>query len=351
MTLLILLEMENNCKVNISIKVVNDLAIKSPDGRGEIRGYCPVCFCNDADFNIDKGVWYCWQGKHSGRITDGGSYSISEEFSKSKESKLDVVKIRELYYNLTQKYHDKITEDVVEYLNSRGIKNDTISKFKLGFCPTSYFEEYSSDIAEPAGIINKDHPTLANRVIIPYIVNGEVTDLRGRILDTVYHYKKGTPIYKSLSGSYNSRGANYFFNHDIINKYNVLLLTEGEFKALIAAQYGFPIIATPGITKWTDEWTKLLKSKKIILVADNEDVAGQCRYSPCFIQAKTLMLKLPYLKVAILPRGKNEKKVDVDSFILKYGVSAFEKVLRGAIDVDDYVTLEEGKNRWKKKKK
>ena len=107
----------------------------------------------------------------------------------------------------------------------------------------------------------------------------------------------------------------------------------------MAIQYGYPIIATPGIFRWCDEWTELLKDKEVILVPDNEVVSK--RKSPAYLQAKTLSKCLPNLKVAILTRDKNQKKVDLDTYILTKGVKSFDRIIKGAIDVTTYLEIED----------
>jgi DNA primase len=297
-----------------------------------------VCGCRDANFNVAKLVWNCWHCIASGKIIADGSYEIKEVETRPV---LDIPKIRDLYTNLADKFHNTLTNAVREYLKSRGLTDETIEKFKLGFCSTGFYDEYASSVAEDAGIIYQNFPILANRVVIPYFVNSEVTDLRGRIIEPLFNYKKNTPTYLSLFGTYESRGATFLFNHDIIDQCNRVILTEGEFKALVAIQHGFPVVATPGIMRWTEEWTNLLRNKQVVLAADNEKVSK--RRTPAYIQAKTLSKYLPNLKVAILFRDKTENKVDVDSFIINRGVRSFERLIEAAIDVDVYLRLEERK--------
>jgi len=322
--------------VNISLKVVEDLKIRQRR-EDEILGVCPVCSARDCNFNTSKMVYNCWHGGCSGKIIPSAGYEVKEV----KAPVLDIPKIRNLYTSLTDEFHSSLTKSVKDYLKNRGLTDDTINKFKLGFCSTTFYEGYGDKIAEEAGIMIHNYPLLANRVVIPYIFNNETTDLRGRILESIFSYKKNTPTYLSLAGNYESRGAVYFFNHEIIDKNSTIILTEGEFKALVAAQYGFPIIATPGIMRWEKSWTALLKDKEVILAADNELVSK--RRTPAYIQAKMLSKHLPNLKVATLFRRKGEVKMDVDSYIISRGVKSFEVAIKAALPVNDYLEIEERK--------
>ena len=62
--------------VNIGIELVQDLKIRQRR-EGEILGVCPVCGCRDANFNVDKLVWRCFD--ESALITtDNGIIPIKD---------------------------------------------------------------------------------------------------------------------------------------------------------------------------------------------------------------------------------------------------------------------------------
>lgn len=327
--------------VNISISVVDDLKIRSRRNN-EILGVCPACGCRDANFSMDKLVWRCWHCTAKGLIVPKDGYEVKE----IEQPKLDIPSIRKLYTSITEKYHNDLFSDAIDYLKHRGLTKETIDRFKLGFCGDEFYDEYSDKAAEDSGTIYQGYPILYRRVVIPYMYNGEVVDLRGRILDSIFSYKTGTPTYISLAGSHEARGANFLFNHDIISKNNTIIITEGEFKSIIGDQHGFPVVATPGIFGWRSEWTKHLKGKEIILAADNDKISGM--RSPAYLMAKVLIKDLPQLKVAILYKPAKQKKADIDSVILHSGVKSFENSIRGAMNALDWFKLEERKGYGKR---
>lgn len=330
--------------VNINIQLVQDLKIRSRNAK-EVLGICPVCGCRDANFNISKLVWRCWHCPSSGIIIseDGNEYIVEEE----ELPVYDILEIRKLYTSLASKYNDSLFADAFTYLKDRGFTEDTISKYKLGFCSTDFYDEYTNDVAEDSGIVYKSYPVLSNRVVIPYIVGDEVTDLRGRVLDSVFKYKDGTPTYISLVGNHVSRGATYLFNHDIIEKEDTIIITEGEFKALLAIQHGFPVVATPGIFGWNKEWSPLFKGKEVILAADRDNISGT--RSPAYLMARSLYREIPHLKVATLYKAANEKKVDIDSMILTRGVKSFQNAIDGALPAKRWLELEERKGHGRRR--
>lgn len=323
-------------RMNVSMKVVDDLKIRSRKGN-EILGVCPACGCRDANFNTAKLAWRCWHCFAKGIIIPEEGYEVKEV----EETKFNIPEIRKLYSSLANKYHNSLFTDVISYLKTRGLTEDTVIKFKLGFCGTDFYDEYANKVAEDSGVIYQNYPILSNRVVIPYMYKGEIVDLRGRILESVFTYRKDTPTYISLSGSHEARGANFLFNHDIIDKEKTIIITEGEFKAIVAIQYGFPVVATPGIFGWNDKWSEAFKNKEVILAADNDKISGL--RSPAYLMAKMLKKEIPQLKVAVLYKTSKQDKVDVDSIIINSGVKAFENSIRGAMDATKWLWLQERK--------
>jgi DNA primase len=324
------------------MKVVDDLKIRSRKAN-EILGVCPVCDCKDANFNTNKLTWRCWHCNASGRIIPEEGYVFKEE----EEPVLDIPEIRRLYTSIAQKYHNKLTQPVLDYLKGRGLTQQTIDSFLLGFCPTDFFDDYSNRLAEDSGILYQNYPVLTNRITIPYVAGGEVTDLRGRIVNSVFTYKDGTPTYSSLSGNHKTRGATFLFNYDIIANNHRVILTEGEFKAIVAYQHGFPVVAMPGIRGWQKEWTILFQNKELILAPDSDGFGGT--RSPAYQMVSMIAQDVPTAKVAILRLLKRTEKEDIDSMIVGGGLKTFERAVEGAIPVKEWLIQEERKGYGRKR--
>ena len=88
--------------------------------------------------------------------------------------------------------------------------------------------------AEEAGLLVRDdagqlhtHWNLRGRIVVPYLVDGEVVDLRTRTYD-------GQKGYRSL-GPYTERGATFPFAWDSVPSGTpTVIIAEAEFKALAA---------------------------------------------------------------------------------------------------------------------
>jgi DNA primase len=331
------------------MELVQKLAIRQRNEE-EIIGRCSICNGNDCHYNIStKNVWHCWNCDSSGRIIVDGSSTIELADIVEEEPPVDLAKvaeIRKLYTSIAKSFNSTLNKASRRYLNDRGFTDETIDKYCLGFCSPDWYEEYSSPVIADSGLLIGDFPALINRVTIPYFYRGEVVDIRGRKLDFMRYGTADPPAYMSLAGGYKYRGANYLYNHDVLDSSDLVIITEGEFKALAGMQHNLPIAATPGITRWLSEWTNQLRNKRVVLAADNELARG--RRSPAYFQAKKLSKELPNLRVAVLPRKSTQTKVDVDSLILHDGVSLFKLVVDGAIDVSLYLRQEERKNYGRK---
>ena len=330
--------------MNISIAMVDDLKIRQRSAN-EILGVCPVCGCKDANFNTAKLKWNCWHCPGRGGIIPQEGYEIQEV----EEKVLDIPEIRKLYTSLAVKYHDNMVLSSIKYLKDRGLTQQTIDDFKLGFCSTDFYDEYLNDIAEDAGVIYSNYPVLTNRITIPYIVDNEVTDLRGRILNGIYTYKDNTPTYTSLAGNHAVRGATFLFNHDVIDKSDRIIITEGEFKAVVAQQHGFPTVATPGVFGWQKRWSILFKDKEVILAADFDRVIGF--RTPAYLMAKMLVKEIPQLKIASFEQARHttDGKIDIDSLITSGNLKSFERAINGAMDAKTWLELEVRRGYGKKR--
>lgn len=313
--------------LNISIAMVDDLKIR-PRSKHELLGVCPECGCDDANFNTAKLKWRCWHCTARGSIIPEEGYEVQEV----EVVRLDVPTVRELYTALADKYHQALIQAAEDYLKGRGLTQQTIDEFRLGFCSTEFHDEYSNAIAEDAGVVYQNYPILTNRITIPYLAGGEVTDLRGRTLDTAFTYKDKTPTYSSLAGNHAARGATFLFNHDVIDRNDTIILTEGEFKAIVGHQHGFAIVATPGIFGWQKGWSEVLKNKNVILAADFDRRVGL--RSPAYLMAKMLSGELPQLKIALLGVASHttKGKIDIDSLITDGHLKTFERAIKGAVD-------------------
>jgi DNA primase len=229
-----------------------------------------------------------------------------------------------------------------EYLTQRGLRSDTINKFKLGFATDSwdglliYLRRvgFREELIEKSGLIisksekNGYYDRFRNRLIFPiFNQRDKIIAFAGRVLDNSlpkYMNSPETPIYNKSRTLF---GLN--FAKKDINEKDAAVIVEGYMDLMIPYQSGMKnVVATCG-TALTPEHVRLLKrhSHNVIMVYDS-DKAGQ------LATLKSLDLLVSedmHVEIAQLPRG-----LDPDSFIRNYGIEAFQGIVKKRINLFEY---------------
>ena len=228
-----------------------------------------------------------------------------------------------------------------EYLQSRGISEEAIKHFRLGFAPdtwrslTDYIEGSGSSLklAEQAGLIvaGKDesfYDRFRGRLIFPIEnVFGEIVAFGGRIVE------KGEPKYlNSPESSVYIKGKNlYGLNKakEKIRKQGFALIVEGYLDLISLWNAGISnVVATLG-TALTREHLELLRRYTLNVVAlFDPDEAGK----KALDRSLELFLSMNmHAKALILPDG-----CDPDDYVKKYGKEKLDKLIELAPAISDY---------------
>lgn len=277
---------------------------------------CPKCSCND--FTVwSNGTAKCWQCGHFEK--NSGAKYVAPKRSRF------VDQIREYYDEITLYYHSCLDTSHRLWLYSRGISDHSINTLRLGFCPYDTHVSYISRIAKISGLADKNNkPNLAGRIIFPFFAEGLVTDVWGRSVDPAEDLR-----YKGAAGSAYTRGADYMYMHDAMYKpqgYKRVVHTEGIIKCIIANQYGVSCVATPG-TNATRVGTVPMVGQEQIICFDSQT---NNRYQLITAIKKRAQIYVNP-KIATLPL-RGESKQDLDSYILRYGIDDFVRVIDNALD-------------------
>jgi len=220
----------------------------------------------------------------------------------------------------------------LEYLKKRGIVEDTITRFNLGFAPAGwdslikYFSKknISHELVEKSGLIikrkNKNgyYDRFRNRIIFPiFDVSRQVSGFGGRVMDDSlpkYLNSPETPVYNKSRSLY---GLHIAKEH--CRSSETVYIVEGYFDLLALHQHGIlNSVATLG-TSLTQEHVRILrgfvgKNGGFILVYDS-DAAG--------IKASERSIKVfdkGYVnaQILVLPEG-----YDPDSYLFEFGYKSF----------------------------
>ena len=220
----------------------------------------------------------------------------------------------------------------LEYLKERGIGEDTITIFNLGFAPVgwdsliNYFSKknISHELVEKSGLIikrkgkNGHYDRFRNRIIFPiFDVSKQVLGFGGRVMDDSlpkYLNSPETPVYNKSRSLY---GLHIAKEHCRTSE--TVYIVEGYFDLLALHQHGIVnSVATLG-TSLTQEHVQILrgfvgKNGKFVLVYDS-DAAG--------IKAAERSIKVfdkGYVnaQILVLPEG-----YDPDSYLFEFGYKSF----------------------------
>lgn len=268
------------------------------------KSICPDCGNHNLYYTEDNGFAFCFNCNANYKVAD-------RTFAKRKEKAKDVTAIRAYYAELASFYHGCLDDETRTYLHDRGINDTAITSYQIGYCPPNPLGVYKHPIAVDAGIASNGNPSLADRIVIPYLVEDQVCDMRGR---ATRHDQD--PKYKSLFGSSEGRGAINVFNWDRAvakaRQKKYIIITEGEIKALVADLHGFPCVALPGMTTWRRAFLPEPDWRIIVIFDSSRDRKAQLTVDHALTKVHE---RLPTMYVGILPL-LGEDKQDIDSFLL-----------------------------------
>lgn len=333
-------------------------------------GCCPFHHENTPSFSVtpDKGFFYCFGCQSGGNVfnflmkIENVSFfdavkmlaqkmniplpeknKTPQELAREREhTKLYRANelAREFFYAcLTKTVYGKQAK---EYLESRGVTNEVIESFKIGFAPPAWdkllhaFLErgIEQDIMLKAGLIVERnsgdgvYDRFRNRIMFPISdVRGQVVGFGGRVIDDSqpkYLNSPETPVF-------NKRYILFGFHtaHKFIKESGQAIVVEGYMDAITAHAYGIKNVVASLGTAFSPEQAKLLlRNANEICFAYDSDTAGQ----NATVRALTILRSMgANVRVVLIPDGK-----DPDEFIRKHGAEAFKTLIKEANDVLEY---------------
>lgn len=285
---------------------------------------CPNCGGNDFYVTPSNGVGYCF---HCGYYERDSTSS-----AKTYKPKSDIESIRNFYKIAARYFHSCMTKVASNYLSSRGIGSDLITKFNLGFIPEDMPQHFDKDLARDSGLYVNGKCVLSDRISFPYLVGNSIVDIRGRSLEPHAEVR-----YKSPLGSSELRGAVFPYNY---NDHGVdHIVTEGEIKSIISSSRGVPTVGLPGITSWKS-MTAGIAVKQVIVFDSNRD---KHKRESVFRAIDKLASRLYNPHVAVLPLlGKNE--MDLDTFILNGSTQQHQALIKDSLPYNEWAKLQRRSN-------
>lgn len=238
-------------------------------------------------------------------------------------------------------------ETARQYLKGRGLSEQTIELWRIGFAPNQYDflqkllseKKISFERMQAAGVASKSEreqtfDRFRNRITFPiFNYRGDVVGFSARILPggetdaAKYVNSPETPIYNKSQVMF---GLN--FAKEAIRKANEVVIVEGQMDVIQAHQAGFTnTVATSG-TALTEDHLRLLarltKQLKFCFDADSAGLAATQR-------AGKLALQMGFaVKIILLERGEGKAK-DPDDLI-RSSPGMWQKAVKEAVWFVDF---------------
>lgn len=233
-------------------------------------------------------------------------------------------------------------QNAKEYFLNRGIKEETIKRFGLGFANDSWNslmfylrkKGINDTLLEEAGLIsiNKEkgrkYDRFRNRVMFPvFDYQGKVIGFGGRVLDDSKPKYLNSPETLVFQKGTNLYGLNFALKHNMSERYFVIV--EGYMDLISLHQYGITNVVASLGTALTINQARLLKryADKVIISYD-ADMAGQM----ATLRGLEILRTAGFdVRVLNIPQGK-----DPDEYVRSNGKEAFLKLINSAEPLIDY---------------
>ena len=266
-------------------------------------------------FKIDdqKGLYYCFGCHESGTIftfiekmehldfpaaveylASKAGVQLRESSTEDAKRKDESAVLFDLHERLSKTFsyillEDKRGKDALGYIRARGISDEMISRFRLGFAPkdSSFLYDflrkkgYSDDILRKSGLFSQNkfpYPLFKNRIIFP------VRDYRGRVIafsGRDFSFSEGAPKYiNSPDTLIYSKRMNLFGLYESLDglkkKDSSALICEGNFDVISMHQAGLNTAMASLGTAFTEDQARLIMryTDTVDLMFDSDE-AGQ----------------------------------------------------------------------------
>lgn len=358
-------------KDKLSIQDVVSEYVKLERAGSSLKGRCPFHNEKTPSFFVspERGTYHCFGCDVGGDIftfvqeiegidfkgalkilADKAGVPIVYEKSETKDARdklYTIIETATLFFirNLTDTHPGR------KYLKDRGINNETIKSFRIGFAPddwrqlTEYLQSkgYTDSEIEAAGLAKKGDKGLydrfRSRIMFPIMDSaGRVVAFSGRNFDSttsdvarratsdvVQTDVVQTPKYINSPETLLFRKSRILYGYDRakqhIRKLNFSILVEGQMDLIASHQAGWENTVAVSGTALTVEHVVLLKRMSDnVLVALDADVAGVAAATK---SARIALSSGMEVKVAELPEG-----MDPSDIIEKKGKEEWKKAIR-----------------------
>lgn len=353
-------------EANDVVDVVSDYVQLKRSGRN-FFGRCPFHNEKTPSFSvsIDKQIYHCFGCGAGGNVinfimeherldflssvkllADRVNIHIETEPGEpqKKDDRAHIYNMHEIACRVYEKqFGDHSSKAAKNYLLKRGLSEETLKTFRVGFAPDSWDTVtlgvmklgLSKEVLTRSGLLMPKngggyYDRFRNRIMFPIMdINGKVQAFGGRIFGDAegakYMNSPETPIYhkgRTLFGLNQCR--------DEIRSSRTAILVEGYMDLIRLYQEGYHNVVAGTGTAFTPEQAGLIKrfADKVLVCYDG-DAAGQKAAQKAGL---TLLDKGLDVRIIRLPSGE-----DPDSFFDSQDAKAFNKLIETALDFMTFV--------------
>lgn len=211
--------------------------------------------------------------------------------------------MKNLLEKYTAHYEERLWQNAnaLTYLKNRGLTKETVQSFRLGLV---------EDI-DP----NSGHDFMVGRLAIPYITQTGIVQIRFRAIP--YTGIPGDPEDSPKVMGEPGMKTTIYNAIDLLDA-DTVCLCEGEPDVWSAKQAGFASVGVPGANSWSGVYAKILRYRKVIILADNDDHGEGLKF------AKQVREDVRGSRIKLMPKGH-----DVNSYLVEFGTDSLREFISG----------------------
>jgi len=253
--------------------------------------------------------------------------------------------LHEVMLKAAQYYRQQLksTPRAIEYLKKRGLSGEIAKEFGIGYAPAAWqnlqaaFTDYNAKSLVAAGLViqgdeGKRYDRFRDRIVFPIVdTRGHIIGFGGRVLDQgepKYLNSPETALFekgRELYGLYQGRRA--------IRDAGCVIVVEGYMDVVALAQHGVGYaVATLGTATTPTHVQKLLRQSEQVVFCFDGDNAGRRAAWRALENSLEQLVDGKQLSFLFLPQGE-----DPDTYVRQFGKDAFEKQLREAKPLSQFL--------------
>ena len=336
------------------VDLVSQYTTLQPSGR-KMKGLSPFTNEKTPSFFVDPeaGVYYCFSSQKGGDIftfvqeMEGVNFKeamalLADRAGVDLETRGAKQDMREPLYRALEaaaaRYRKELTDDVRQYLLSRGLSEQSLQLWGIGYVPDSWHTLCAAGMQDMDAYVRSGvcaqketfvYDRFRGRVLFPfYDVRSRVIGFSGRAYGTEdgskYINSPESPLFVKSTFLYGLHAAKPH-----IRRSNFSILTEGPIDTIMVHQAGYPVAVAASGTSVTENHVQQLQMlSNRLLIAFDGDGAG----TRATIRVIALAIARGMdVKVIVVPDG------DDPATLIAKDASQFKELLREAQHVVPYM--------------